>query len=282
MIVVAADPNGPGQLAPDSRSIWATRAPDIPRISPTSPVENPSRRRSADAWRVPSHAQPSATRRRPWAAVRRHGGDSPLLIRANSIRNFPAAMCHRWPARPIASSDRVRGDRPDSAAWRIAGQASRVDMKVPMTRVDGIRRSSYAIAPSSRTSVFSPRLTARRPTSALLQSRWRVSGRTFSSTARSPRSLLFVFTAFALRGAPCGDDARPGAAFGRYHEQQLARRQRTEHPEALLVERCARSGNPRASGCRIAASAFSNEMPCSATLSRLFSGSQSYSDIVRR
>jgi hypothetical protein len=35
----------------DSRSIWATLAPEMPRISPTSRVERPSRRRSAAALR---------------------------------------------------------------------------------------------------------------------------------------------------------------------------------------------------------------------------------------
>lgn len=138
------------------------------------------------------------------------GHGSPLFSRAKAIRNGPAAMCQRWPADPIASSDNVRGDRPDSAAAMIAGQASRVEVNRPITLVDGISLSWYSTAPSRQISTFSPGWRAYRPTSALLQSSWLVSGRMSSSSSTPTRgSTSFVFTAFALRGAPCGNNARP-------------------------------------------------------------------------
>ena len=85
---------------------------------------------------------------------RGNGFGSPLLSRANVSRNGPAAMCHRWPAGPIASSDSVRGDRPDSAAAMMAGPASSVVKNLPMILVDGMSRSWYSTATSRQTSVF--------------------------------------------------------------------------------------------------------------------------------
>ena len=142
------------------------------------------------------------------------GHGSPLFSRAKAIREGPAAMCQRWPADPIASSDNVRGDRPDSAAAMIAGQASRVEVNRPITLVDGISLSWYSTAPSRQISVFSPGLRAYGFGTARAQNSSVSSGISRSSSS------MFVVMTFALRGAPCGDEPRRVAAHGRYHDEQ--------------------------------------------------------------
>ncbi|MBA3235251.1 MAG: PD-(D/E)XK nuclease family protein [Chloroflexi bacterium] len=114
----------------------------------------------------------------------------------------------------MASNASVRGERPPSMVAMMTGQASRVDPNRANTRFDGIKRSWYPTAPSTKISVFSPGWRARRPI-ALLQSSWLVSGMKNSSSGSS-----FVGMSFALRGAPCGDEPRPPTALGRYHDQQ--------------------------------------------------------------
>ena len=173
-------------------------------------------------------AQSSATRR----AVDRGLGwayttGSPLFRRANPSRNGPAAICHRSPFDPIASSDRVRGDRPDLAAAMIAGHASSVDVKRPSSLVDGINLSWYSIAPSRRISVFSPGLWA--------NGFGRVGREKSNSGISRSASSAAVGIAFALRGAPCGDDTRPWAACRDYHDQQSSQGRVADHLRPFLV-----------------------------------------------
>ncbi len=156
-----------------------------------------------------------------------YGCGSPLLIRAEAMRSWPAPNSHVRPPAWTESSARVRGARPPSTAAMMAGQASRVDVNRPITLLDGINRSRYSIAPSTRISDRSPGLRAYRPISAVRQSRWLVSG----------RLSLFVDTSFALRGAPCGDDPRPWAAHREYHHEKHALRGMAQDPNSWLDAR---------------------------------------------
>jgi len=161
--------------------------------------------------------QPSVT---GCSAHRSFGWGPPFASLANRSNRGPADTVKVQPLTSTMSSDNVRGDRPPSTAAMTTGQASSVDWNRARTLLDGISRSWYPTAPSMKISTFSPGLRVRRPTSARLQSTWLVSGRMSSASTRIGWSAFFVFTAFALRGAPCGNDARPPAAFGRYHEKQ--------------------------------------------------------------
>ena len=180
-------------------------------------------------------AAPLATRR--GVAVQRspYRLGSPLLYRAHISMRGPADTNTARPSARIASSASVRGDRPPSIVAMITGHAARVDSKRASTLFDGISRNWYPTAPSRKNSLFSPGCRGCGPTTALLQSRWLVSGRSSSGSGLAFSSSTFVFTAFALRGAPCGDDARLWAAFRRYHEQQPAKRRGSDDPGALLV-----------------------------------------------
>jgi len=189
-------------------------------------------------------AQPSATRREAVVHRSAYGFGSPLLYRAHISMRGPADTRPTVPSVMIASSASVRGERPASTVAMITGHASRVDAKRASTLFDGINRSWYDTAPSMKTSVFSPGLRARRPTSALLQSIRLVSGRCSSATSRAVRSATFVFTSFALRGAPCGDDSRLWATFRRYHEQEGPKHGGPDDPGALLLVRMRIIGTP--------------------------------------
>jgi hypothetical protein len=65
----------------------------------------------------------------------------------------------------------------------------------------------------------------------LLQSMPLTSGMKNSSSGSS-----FVRMSLALRGAPCGDDSRPWAALGRYHDQQCADRRGSSDQESVLID----------------------------------------------
>ena len=107
-------------------------------------------------------AAPSATRPPECRGARLgYGWGSPLLSRANPSSLGPAAMLPLRPSAMIASSDRVRGDRPPSTVLMITGHASRVDSNRARILLDGISLSAYPIAPSMQISVFSPGLRAR-------------------------------------------------------------------------------------------------------------------------
>ena len=115
--------------------------------------------------------QTSATRRAGTAVRPSYGWGSPLLYRAQRTRRGPADTEIVVPSALMASSERVRGDRPPSTVSMITGHASSVVANRASTLLEGISRSWYATAPSTKISVFSPGLRAQRPTSALLQSR---------------------------------------------------------------------------------------------------------------
>lgn len=158
--------------------------------------------------------QVSATRFTPPG----YGCGSPTLIRADATRSWPAPNSHVRPPAWTESSASVRGARPASTAAMMAGQASRVDVNLPMTLSEGINRSRYSTAPSTRISTGSPG-----------------SGR-YRSPAPGALS-LFVDTAFALRGAPCGHSPRPWAAHREYHHEKHALRGMAHDPNAWLDAR---------------------------------------------
>jgi len=140
---------------------------------------------------------------------------SPLLCLAPRARRGPAEIDSKvWSAK-TASSESVRGDRPLSVVLMIAGQASSVDLYRPRTLFHGMSRSWYATAPSMKISVLSPGLRANglRSHSTL--------DRSISGMSRS-KSSVDVVIAFALRGAPCGDDSGPRARSGGYHDEEAA------------------------------------------------------------
>ena len=144
---------------------------------------------------------------------RAYSASSPLLRRAQPSRRGPAETDSKAPSLPTQSSESVRGDRPLSVAAMIAGQASSVDLNRPSTLLDGISRSWYATAPSMKISVFSPGRLAKG------LGRHSTVERSISGISRSSSS-IGVRIAFALRGAPCGDDPRPLAGHRDYHDEQ--------------------------------------------------------------
>ena len=115
-----------------------------------------------------------------------------------------------------------------------------------------IRRSEYPTAPSMQISCISPGLRLNRLGRVPFE-------KSNSGMSRSGSIWLSrVRIAFALRGAPCGDDSRPGAVGRDYHDEQttgcrpaddlhsllqvrmfdvrLVRRQRTEYSFVGLLE----------------------------------------------
>ena len=174
-------------------------------------------------------ATPSATRVVGSPDRSAHGWGPPSFSRAHRSSRGPAEMDPKVPSAKTASSDKVRGDLPPPTAAMIAGHASSVDANRARTRFEGMSRSWYATAPSMKISVFSPGWrTLRFGTNSTFEKS--ISGMKNSSSGSS-----FVFTSFALRGAPCGNDPRPWAAFGRYHEQKLSSTRMTDHDEPFIV-----------------------------------------------
>lgn len=169
---------------------------------------------TAQAWLVEGlipRPQRRATRPRIDASSIR----SPLFRRATRTSSGPAPMCQRSPAGPRASRDRVLDARPCATAARIAGQASSVDAKRPSVRPDGINRSSYSTAPSMQISVVSPGLR----TNGL--GRHSTRERSSSGISRSGSSIC-AGIAFALRGAPCGNDPGNESRNRDYHDEDAA------------------------------------------------------------
>ncbi len=163
-----------------------------------------------------TQATPSATRR---VDCSRRGGlgygcGSPFITRARASSRGPAEMLPLAPSPGIQSSDSVRGDRPASMVAMITGHASTVVAKRHRTLFDGINRSAYPTAPSTRIPEGWPGIR--------VASGWRHSGSvtSISGMKNSSSGSSFVRMSFALRGAPCRDDSRLFAAFGRYHDQQ--------------------------------------------------------------
>ena len=173
--------------------------------------------------------QTSATRRPVVRGPLTCGRGSPLLCRAQDSSRGPAEILPDRPSTPFQSRANVRGDRPDSTAEMITGHASSVDSNRARILLDGISLSEYPTAPSIRISVFSPAAFAYRFGS-------QGPGRSISGTSRSSSSTS-VFMAFALRGAPCGDDPRPWAADRGYHDDELIRRRTPDSAKANLMVR---------------------------------------------
>ena len=153
-------------------------------------------------------------------AVRTRGGQLAARTLAGATSNCSPDLATdtsrrpelTWPRRPFAqcqSRTRHLAGIPRSISARTAGHASNVDENRPTTLFEGMRRSEYPIAPSTRMSRPSPRGREYRPSSPLLKS---------YSTELST-SALFVCISFALRGAPCGDDSRAGLAVRGYHDE---------------------------------------------------------------
>src|SRR5664280_3869665 len=91
---------------------------------------------------------------------------------------------------------------------------------------------------------------------------------------RSVRSDVFVDMSFALRGAPCVDEAhRTLGVSGDDNEQQAPAGGLADHDESWLAERMLRVGPPLDSRSRIASWASSKPTPCLARLDRSLSGS---------
>ena len=135
-----------------------------------------------------------------------------------------------WPRRPFAqcqSRTRHLGGIPRSISARTAGHASNVDENRPTTLFEGMRRSEYPIAPSTRMSRPSPGGREYRPSWPLLKS---------YSTELST-SALFVRISFALRGAPCGDDSRPWLAVRGYHDEDAVKIGPTDGSPPVLHDR---------------------------------------------
>ncbi len=133
---------------------------------------------------------------------------SPDLATDTSRR--PDPTCPRSPLAPCQSRTRHLAGIPRPTSERTAGQASKVDAKCPTTLFDGIRRSEYPTAPSTRISSPSPGRRAYRPSSPELK----------SYSGNMPTSASFVRISFALRGAPCGNDSRAGLAVRGYHDEE--------------------------------------------------------------
>ena len=171
----------------------------------------------------------SATRR-PGVRGRRAGyaNSSPLLWRAQPSSLGPAEMLPLVPSALFQSRDKVRGDRPASTVAMIAGQASSVESKRARILFEGISRSEYPTAPSMQISVFSP---------GLRRNRLGRAGMVKSISGMSRSSSVDVFMAFALRGAPCGDDPRPWTARRGYHDDHLVHSRVTDRPNSGLAER---------------------------------------------
>jgi len=179
---------------------------------------------------TPSALQDSAMRRLDAGACgREYSKGSPLLRRAQPSSLGPAEMLPLRPSAAFQSSDRVRGERPPSTVAMIAGQASSVESKRARILLEGMSRSEYPTAPSMQISVFSPGLRANRLGRGGME-------KSISGISRS-QSSSDVFTAFALRGAPCGDDPRPRAARRGYHDDDLARERVSDRANASLPER---------------------------------------------
>ena len=173
--------------------------------------------------------QVSATLRPELGARSPYGWGPPSLSRAQPSRRGPAEIDPIVPSAKTASSDKVRGDRPLSTVDMIAGHASSVEPNRPSTLLEGMSRSWYATAPSMKISVFSPGLRAKGfGTNSTVEKS--ISGMKNSSSGSS-----FVFTSFALRGAPCGDHPRLWAAFGRYHEQEEPPTRVADRDESIVV-----------------------------------------------
>ena len=216
---------------------------------------------------VASHASATRFEGRP-----RDGCGSPLLIRAEPTRTMPAPTSPVRPAASCQSRARVRGDRPASTWAMISGHASSVEVNRASTLFDGISRSEYPTAPSTRTSDRSPGFRAYRPISALLQSR----------PAASGRLSLFVDTSFALRGAPCGDDPRPVAALGGYHQQEPVKGRVSEDERAALEAAVARIRKEERVSIEDDRIRLVNETPCFRKFASALTGSQSKFDTVGR
>ena len=157
---------------------------------------------------------------------RAFGWGSPLLSRAQARRNGPAEMRSVVPSAATQSRASVLGERPPSTAAMIAGQASSVELNRQRTLLEGISRRAYPTAPSIRTSRGSPGRRAGPLRTARPQSNSGIS-RSASST--------FVRIAFALRGAPCGDESRPMTAIRGYHYEQPSLPGEADREESRLA-----------------------------------------------
>jgi hypothetical protein len=138
---------------------------------------------------------------------------SPSPDLAIESSRLPELTRPRVPSAMWQSRTRHFGGIPRSTSASTAGHASRVVSKRPTTLFEGISRSEYPTAPSIRI----PKPSGNRgPFARLarLKSKYRWELRLTSSSS-------YVFIAFALRGAPCGDDPRQRkVALGGYHCQQ--------------------------------------------------------------
>jgi hypothetical protein len=220
MADAAAPPRGPKGAMAQARS-----------VSKAASRESAGKR--GEPVRDPQ-AAPSAACGVSAAQRSEYGFGSPLFHRAHISSRGPAEIMVSVPLAMMASRASVRGDRPPTTVAMISGQASSVVSNRASTLFDGINRSWYPTAPSRKNSLFSPGFRGWRLPSALLQSRWLVSGRSSSGAERALPLSTFVLTSFALRGAPCGDDPRPRAALGGYHEEKPSKRGRPDDPIAFL------------------------------------------------
>ena len=140
---------------------------------------------------------------------------------------MPLETGPRDPSAPSQSRTSIRGDRPASIAAITAGHASCADANRPRILFDGISRSEYPTAPSMTMPNPSLLGLACRPASPPALAR----------LAGAERALKFVCISFALRSAPCGNDAWPVATIGGYHGQEAAPQVAAGRDERGLFER---------------------------------------------
>jgi len=108
-----------------------------------------------------------------------------------------------------------------------AGHASCVDANRPRILFEGMSRSEYPTAPSM--TMPNPSLLGLACRPASLPALARLAG--------AEKALEFVCISFALRGAPCGNDAWPVATIGGYHGQEAAPQVAADRDEPGLFDR---------------------------------------------
>lgn len=172
---------------------------------------------------------------------------SPSPDRAVRTSRRPELTLPRLPFAQCQSRTRHLAGIPRSTAARTAGQASRVDAKRPRILLEGISRSEYSTAPS---------MTMPKPSGD--PGRFTSLAQVKSNSTRSrSASSSFVFTSFALRGAPCGDDAgQLHVAIGRYHDQATVPARQPDGQGARLVLRVEIVRNLNAPGVHVDALRF--------------------------
>ena len=169
---------------------------------------------------------PCGARTQLAARIGRLAPSSPTPDRAVRTRLRPELTRPVLPFAQCQSRTRHFAGVPRSTSARTAGQASRVDVKRPRILFEGVSRSEYPTAPS---------MTMPKPSGEL--GRFTSVARLKSNSTRSKSaSSLFVFMSFALRGAPCGDDAgQPHVSIGRYHDQATVPVRQPDRQGARLV-----------------------------------------------